>query len=77
MNAQRKTIVTMISGPTGTTWRLAGNDNESVVQDDDTEGHRLAGNDNETITPGARRLVGDADGEGDGTDDPQQAGLRR
>ncbi len=29
--------------------RLAGNDNETVVEDRDVEGHRLAQNDNESI----------------------------
>jgi hypothetical protein len=34
-------------------FRLAGNDNETIVVDElDTEGHRLAGNDNETIVVG-------------------------
>jgi hypothetical protein len=31
------------------TRRIAANDNETIVDDNDTEGHRLAGNDNETI----------------------------
>jgi hypothetical protein len=44
-------------------FRLAGNDNETIVEDNkivegelDTEAHRLAGNDNETIVDGLRRV---------------------
>ena len=36
--------------------RIAGNDNEKIVEDDDdqdVEGHRLASNDNETIVDDA------------------------
>ena len=37
--------------------RLATNDNETVVEDEqDTEGHRLATNDNETTVPKMRRI---------------------
>lgn len=56
-------------------FRLAGNDNETVVSDDDldTEGHRLAGNDNETVVEGAaRRIEPDED-----DDDPTTPGMRR
>jgi hypothetical protein len=31
------------------TRRIAANDNETIVDDNDTEGHRLAANDDETI----------------------------
>jgi hypothetical protein len=31
------------------TRRIAANDNETIVDDNDTQGHRLAGNDNETV----------------------------
>ena len=51
-------------------YRLATNDNETIVEDGgtvadeaDTEGHRLATNDNETIVPGARRIADDQDDE--------------
>jgi hypothetical protein len=30
-------------------FRLAANDNETIVEDDDTEGHRLAANDTEIV----------------------------
>ena len=56
-------------------FRLAGNDNETVVTDDelDTEGHRLAGNDNETVVEGAaRRIEPDED-----DDDLTTPGMRR
>jgi hypothetical protein len=41
--------------------RLAGNDNETIVEVDefDTEAHRLAANDNETTVKQARRYEGD------------------
>ena len=53
-------------------FRLAGNDNETIVDDNDkivegeldTEAHRLAGNDNETIVVGLRR-VDPTDGDDD------------
>ena len=53
-------------------FRLAGNDNETIVDDNDTivegeldtEAHRLAGNDNETIVVGLRR-VDPQDGDDD------------
>jgi hypothetical protein len=42
-----------IRGPYGResamTRRIAANDNETIVEDNDTEGHRLAANDNETV----------------------------
>jgi hypothetical protein len=31
-------------------FRLAGNDNETIVEELDTEAHRLAANDNETVS---------------------------
>jgi hypothetical protein len=52
-------------------FRLATNDNETVVDDEkvlvdddmDLEGHRLATNDNETVVPGLRRIASDDDDE--------------
>jgi hypothetical protein len=46
------------------TRRIAANDNETLVDDNDTEGHRLAGNDNETAiddndTEGHRHAAND------------------
>jgi hypothetical protein len=58
-------------------FRLAGNDNETLVADDgdqDTEAHRLATNDNETVVDGLRRLEPDTDGT---EDDPAPMGARR
>ncbi len=56
-------------------FRLAGNDNETVVTDDefDTEGHRLAGNDNETVVEGAARRIEPDEAD----DDPTTLGMRR
>jgi hypothetical protein len=51
-------------------FRLATNDNETVVEDGtvfdddmDVEGHRLATNDNETVVPGMKRITGDDEDE--------------
>ncbi len=46
-------------------FRLASNDNETIVADDesDVEGHRLASNDNETIVEGVSPTDGDAPGQ--------------
>jgi hypothetical protein len=55
-------------------FRLAGNDNELVISDDeqDVEAHRLAGNDNEVVVD----VVGRPDGEEDGEED-LTPGMRR
>jgi hypothetical protein len=53
-------------------FRLAGNDNETVVGEQDTEGHRLATNDNETTVPNLRRVDGDDEDE-----QPEALGARR
>jgi len=54
-------------------FRLATNDNETVVDDaPDTEGHRLATNDNETIVPELRRFESDDEDE-----EPAALGMRR
>jgi hypothetical protein len=48
-------------------FRLATNQNETIVADDaddDVEGHRLATNDNETVVEGATPTI-DADDEDD------------
>ncbi len=54
-------------------FRLAGNDNETVIEDqtDDVEAHRLAGNDNEIVIEDA------GSPEPDATDDEGKVGLRR
>ena len=60
-------------------FRLATNDNETVVVVDDepdTEGHRLATNDNETVVPGLRRIE-DADDEPSASDARRARRLRR
>ena len=44
-------------------FRLAGNDNETVVDENDTEGHRLATNDSETTVPNLRRIEADDEDE--------------
>ena len=44
-------------------FRLATNDNETVVDELDTEGHRLAANDNETTVPKLRRIESDDEDE--------------
>lgn len=48
-------------------FRLATNDNEIVVSDEeqDVEAHRLAGNDNEVVVDGMRRIDPDEEGEED------------
>ena len=54
-------------------YRLATNDNETIVEDDqDTEGHRLATNDNETTVPKMRRVD-----EPDEDEEPTALGARR
>ena len=54
-------------------YRLATNDNETVVDDEqDTEGHRLATNDNETTVPKMRRIESPDEG-----DEPLVPGARR
>jgi hypothetical protein len=53
-------------------FRLAANDNETVVDEQDTEGHRLAANDNETTVPNLRRVAGDDEDE-----NPEALGARR
>jgi hypothetical protein len=55
-------------------FRLATNDNEIIVSDDeqDVEAHRLATNDNEVVVDGLRRLDADEDAEDDLT-----VGMRR
>jgi hypothetical protein len=53
-------------------FRLAANDNETVVDEQDTEGHRLAANDNETTVPNLRRVDGDDEDE-----NPEALGARR
>ena len=53
-------------------FRLAGNDNETVVDEMDTEGHRLATNDNETTVPNLRRIEADDEDE-----QPGELGARR
>jgi hypothetical protein len=53
-------------------FRLAGNDNETVVDEQDTEGHRLAGNDNETTVPSLRRIE-----DNDEDEQPGELGARR
>jgi hypothetical protein len=54
--------------------RLAANDSETVVEDDDVEGHRLATNDNETVVDGMRRI---APGGDESDTDPEIPGLAR
>ena len=51
-------------------FRLATNDNETIVADDefDTEAHRLATNDNETIVEGASDSDTEADDDKDSLD---------
>jgi hypothetical protein len=50
-------------------FRLAANDNETVINDDfDTEGHRLAANDSEITVEDLRRRVTEED------DDPMAVG---
>jgi hypothetical protein len=51
-------------------FRLAANDNETIVEDQaaddqDVEGHRLATNDSEIVIDGMRRFAGDDDAESD------------
>jgi hypothetical protein len=60
-------------------WRLATNDNETIVEDDfDTEAHRLATNDNESTVELARRVtLEDGDGDADADDQPTPSGARR
>ena len=53
-------------------FRLAGNDNETVVDENDTEGHRLATNDSETTVPNLRRIEADDEDE-----QPGELGARR
>jgi hypothetical protein len=53
-------------------FRLAGNDNETVVDEEDTEGHRLASNDNETTVPTLRRIE-----DNDEDENPEALGARR
>jgi hypothetical protein len=53
-------------------FRLATNDNETVVDENDTEGHRLAGNDNETTVPNLRRIE-----DNDEDEQPGELGARR
>lgn len=54
-------------------FRLATNDNETVVEDpatedQDVEGHRLAANDSEIVVDGMRRFAGDDDESDDPLD---------
>jgi hypothetical protein len=55
-------------GRTDRRFRLATNDNETIVEDpatddQDVEGHRLATNDSEIVVDGMRRFAGDDDDE--------------
>jgi hypothetical protein len=58
-------------------FRLATNDNETVVEDDDVEGHRLATNDNETVVDGLLRIAPDEDESDTDLDTPGLARMRR
>jgi hypothetical protein len=53
-------------------FRLATNDNETLVDENDTEGHRLATNDSETTVPNLRRIEADDEDE-----QPGELGARR
>jgi hypothetical protein len=60
-------------GRTDRRFRLAANDNETIVDDaaaddQDVEGHRLAANDSEIIVDGQRRFTGDDDRSDDPLD---------
>ena len=74
-------------------FRLAGNDNETIVEELDTEAHRLATNDNETVsedeldTEGHLARVNEdeagvsllrrIESEDDGDEEPMALGTRR